>query len=96
MIEDTVVDDPDAPTEIPHGCITASELRSLAIALDRLTAWHNGMGGPAPGAPCVRRVTAVARGVRAEVEADGQRHTLALESGADWALIPAPGRTVTK
>lgn len=92
----TVADDPDAPRELPTGCVTPSSLRSLANAVDRLGSWHADMGGPASGMPCVRRVIAKRDGVHAEVEADGKRYLLALEAGRDWVLIPEQTYGLTK
>ena len=50
-----VVDDPDAEL-LPHGCISAPALLTLASALKRLDDAHFEAGGKYPDAPCLRRI----------------------------------------
>jgi len=41
---------------LPHKCITASSLHSLANALNRLHAWHKSHGGQSEDEPCLRTI----------------------------------------
>lgn len=41
---------------LPINCITASSLRLLASALDRIAAFHTSRGGQSPDAPCLTHV----------------------------------------
>lgn len=67
---------------LPHGCINATSLRSLANALDRLAAFHVDRGGPAPDAPCLTEVHVEGRGVIAKISSGTRNFKLLLVHGA--------------
>lgn len=67
---------------LPRGCINASALRSLAMALDRLAAFHKERGGPSPDSPCLTEVHVVGRDVMARVVLGEFMYWLLLVKGA--------------
>lgn len=68
--------------KIPHGCITASALRTLASSLDRLAAFHRERGGPAPESPCLVEVRLDDDQVVARVSSNSHVYRLVLIHGA--------------
>lgn len=71
--------------EVPAGCITASALRSLALKLDQLAAFHRDRGGPAPDAPCLLEVLTEGEHVFARVRSDDRTFKLELVAGT-WVF----------
>lgn len=74
-------------TLYPEGCIKASDLHSLAAALNRLEAWHRNHGGPRDESPCLRMLIAREAGkITAIVTSGDLTWTLALREGA-WIFL---------
>jgi hypothetical protein len=48
---------PVSSLDLPHGCITANALRSLASTMDRLSAWHTSRGGHLTDMPCLKDIS---------------------------------------
>lgn len=67
---------------VPAGCISASELRSLATKLDALAAFHRDRGGPAPDSPCLLEVLVDSGHVSARVRSGERTFKLELVAGA--------------
>lgn len=67
---------------LPVGCITASALRSLGNALDRIASFHKSHGGHVEGTPCLTSVIVEGDLVRARVTSHARTYLLELHRGA--------------
>lgn len=74
---------------LPHGCISAGTLRSLADALIRLERWHRALSGNGSDRPCLRRIESEGDVVKAYVSVGpsigGHIECLTLTDGV-WTL----------
>lgn len=76
------MDDLKRVVDVPNGCITASALRTLANAMDRLAAFHHERGGPSPDSPCLTDVHMEEHTVVARVTSGARVYRMHLVHGA--------------
>lgn len=78
---------------IPKGCITASDLHSLAQALHRLESWHKAHGGARDEEPCLRLIRVDHDGRISALVQSGDMFVKLVLKGGTWIFIM--GDTIT-